>query len=91
MLTALPRYSDAYHTCYVLSGLSSVQHKWTLAEARPEGLPGVGADAWIAAPYLRGPRLFDEADRVLTTHPVYAIPQHKVDAIRGYFASKVGF
>ncbi|KAF4125543.1 protein farnesyltransferase subunit beta [Geosmithia morbida] len=85
------KYSDAYHTCYVLSGLSSVQHKWMLAKARPEELAGLGSDEWVATPYLKGPRLFDEEDRVLTTHPVYAIPQHKVVEMMGYFTSKVGF
>lgn len=86
----LRRYSDAYHTCYVLSGLSSVQHRWTLASARPEGTP-MGLDTWIAMPDMEGPRIFDEEDRVLTTHPVYVIPQHKVEQIMGHFASKAGF
>ncbi|KUI53568.1 Protein farnesyltransferase subunit beta [Cytospora mali] len=29
------RPSDAYHTCYVLSGLSSAQHKWELVSNSP--------------------------------------------------------
>ncbi|KAJ4422219.1 CAAX farnesyltransferase (FTase) subunit beta [Gnomoniopsis sp. IMI 355080] len=31
------RNSDAYHSCYVLSGLSSAQHKWELATSGPAG------------------------------------------------------
>lgn len=84
------RYSDAYHTCYVLSGLSSAQHKWTLRGARPAGSTG-GADEWEAMPYLEDEQIFNEDDRVGTTHPVYVIPQHKVEAAWEYYASKPGF
>ncbi|KFH41232.1 Protein farnesyltransferase subunit beta-like protein [Hapsidospora chrysogenum ATCC 11550] len=84
------KYSDAYHTCYVLAGLSSAQHKWTLASARPEAQV-LGTDQWVATPYMRGEQIFDESDRVCTTHPVYVIPQHKVESILDYFASKAGF
>lgn len=32
------RPSDAYHSCYVLSGLSSAQYQWTLVTEKQEGL-----------------------------------------------------
>lgn len=84
------RYSDAYHTLYVLSGLSSAQHKWDLTAARaPEA--GMEGDSWVATPFMEGEQIFDEQDRVATLHPVYVIPQHKVEEIQRYFSEKQGF
>lgn len=84
------RYSDAYHTCYVLSGLSSAQHKWDLVAARTHEAI-VAGDSWSVSPYMEGEQIFDEEDRVATVHPVYVIPKHKVEEIQNYFASKEGF
>ncbi|KAJ4018156.1 CAAX farnesyltransferase (FTase) subunit beta [Fusarium irregulare] len=86
----LIRYSDAYHTCYVLSGLSSAQHRWTLGAARPHEAD-VKGDSWSVTPYMEGEQIFDEEDRVATVHPVYVIPQHKVEDMQNYFSSKHGF
>ncbi|CAG9943834.1 unnamed protein product [Clonostachys rosea f. rosea IK726] len=84
-------YSDAYHTCYVLSGLSSVQHKWTLNAARTD--PSVErTDKWSVGPFKEGgQQIFDEEDRVRTTHPVFVIPQQKAEDMLNYFAAKTGF
>ncbi|KAI1039378.1 hypothetical protein LB505_002748 [Fusarium chuoi] len=84
------KYSDAYHTCYVLSGLSAAQHKWNLDVARPHEADVTG-DSWSVTPYMDGEQIFDEEDRVATVHPVYVIPQHKVEAMQSYFSSKHGF
>ncbi|CEI60981.1 unnamed protein product [Fusarium venenatum] len=84
------KYSDAYHTCYVLSGLSSAQHRWTLDAARPHEAD-VKGDSWSVTPYMEGEQIFDEEDRVATVHPVYVIPQHKVEGMQNYFSSKHGF
>ncbi|KAI8682863.1 Protein farnesyltransferase subunit beta [Fusarium sp. Ph1] len=84
------KYSDAYHTCYVLSGLSSAQHKWDLVAARTHEAI-VAGDSWSVSPYMEGEQVFDEEDRVATVHPVYVIPKHKVEEIQNYFASKHGF
>ncbi|KAF7547767.1 hypothetical protein G7Z17_g7511 [Cylindrodendrum hubeiense] len=84
------KYSDAYHTCYVLSGLSAAQHKWDLVTPRAhESI--VAGDVWTVSPYMEGEQIFDEEDRVCTVHPVYVIPQHKVEEIQSYFATKSGF
>jgi hypothetical protein len=89
-LTYQRRFSDAYHTCYVLSGLSSAQHKWTLASIRAgEGLSET--DKWAASSYHEGVQIFDEEDRVGPVHPVYVIPQNKVEAAQLYFRGKAGF
>ncbi|EGU80540.1 hypothetical protein FOXB_09000 [Fusarium oxysporum f. sp. conglutinans Fo5176] len=84
------KYSDAYHTCYVLSGLSAAQHKWNLDVARPHEADVTG-DSWSVTPYMDGEQIFDEEDRVATVHPVYVIPQHKVEDMQSYFSSKHGF
>lgn len=84
------KFSDAYHSCYVLSGLSSAQHKWNLVSIRAaEGI--VEVDGWAASPFSEGQQIFDEEDRVRPNHPVYVIPQDKVEAARRYFTAKPGF
>ncbi|KAM0260608.1 hypothetical protein ACHAQJ_002670 [Trichoderma viride] len=84
------KYSDAYHTCYVLSGLSSAQNKWRLVASRADETL-LGDDRWEVLPHTSGEQIFDEEDRIGSIHPVYTIPQHKVDEIRGYFLLKEGF
>lgn len=110
--------SDAYHSCYVLSGLSAAQHQWELDDEPrppPEESPAETKDArtttdsaessrtpsdqdidpeahleavWAVLPHLDGPRVFDNDDRVRPIHPIYAIPQASVRAIRAYFGEK---
>jgi protein farnesyltransferase subunit beta len=125
--------SDAYHSCYVLSGLSSAQHQWELDDepapepapeepkgtqeeqaegGQPEGarnkpeteatsssspppppLPSLAGEeaVWAVLPYLDGLQIFDNADRVRPVHPVYAIPQQCVRAMREHFRGRQGF
>ncbi|PKS11495.1 hypothetical protein jhhlp_003259 [Lomentospora prolificans] len=85
--------SDSYHTYYVLAGLSSAQHNWELKE-EPSVLDNVAScssSEWVVSPYLTDEQIFDERDRVLAIHPIYTIPQQKVNAIVEYFANKPGF
>ncbi|POR34414.1 Protein farnesyltransferase subunit beta [Tolypocladium paradoxum] len=84
------KYSDAYHTCYVLSGLSTAQHDCRLVSARADETMMDG-DVWTVSPLVQDDQIFDEEDRVGTMHPAYAIPQHKVGDCQKYFASKQGF
>ncbi|SPO04965.1 related to RAM1 - protein farnesyltransferase, beta subunit [Cephalotrichum gorgonifer] len=83
--------SDAYHTCYVLSGLSSAQHRWTLDLEDPQTQVPGGLLKWNVSPCTEGEQVFGEGDRVLPVHPIYVIPQGKVDAITEYFGKKSGF
>ncbi|KJR89867.1 protein farnesyltransferase subunit beta [Sporothrix schenckii 1099-18] len=99
------RMSDPYHTCYVLSGLSSAQHKWELVDkpaTETDVEAGVDAGAnnysepvWKASPFPfsdeGGMQVFDEEDRVCTVHPIYTISAERVDQIQAYFRAKVGF
>jgi len=74
----------------VLSGLSSAQHKWTFVSARADAAV-LDGDVWSVSPHVKGEQIFDEEDRVRTTHPVFVIPQHKAESCQKYFASKQGF
>ncbi|KAJ9151414.1 Protein farnesyltransferase subunit beta [Pleurostoma richardsiae] len=90
------RPSDAYHTCYVLSGLSSAQHKWTLeppVSADSEGATLVDPvlPQWKVSAYTEEVQIFDEQDRVNPVHPVYTIPERCVTEMKSYFAAKQGF
>lgn len=98
--------SDAYHSCYVLSGLSSAQHKWELVENQEIAASAAAADAdadeganlaagslgsWSVSPYLDEVQVFNEQDRIVPLHPVYAIPAECVADIKTYFDTKQGF
>ncbi|KAH8666686.1 terpenoid cyclases/protein prenyltransferase alpha-alpha toroid [Xylariales sp. PMI_506] len=82
------RRSDGYHTCYVLSGLSSAQY---IASAilSPEGQE-VANVTWSVLPHP-DEQIFDEQDLLQPTDPVFAIPQQKREDITTYFSSKHGF
>lgn len=89
----------------MLSGLSCAQHKWELAATVPEGVgatpttAAVGEEAnveepaasWTVSPYLDEVQVFDEQDRIVPLHPVYAIPSECVSDIKAYFDAKQGF
>jgi hypothetical protein len=88
--------SDAYHTCYVLAGLSSAQHKWHFnTPSTKEG--NFTADIlssayqWTSEPIIEKSQIFDDKDRVGTLHPVFVIPEGVAEETRAYFASKGGF
>lgn len=86
MLKPYPRRSDAYHTCYVLSGLSSAQHIFSADTSQDEQ---VANTEWTVLPHID--RVFDHADLVEATDPVYAIPQKSRKEMMDYFLSKPGF
>ncbi len=86
------RMSDAYHSCYVLSGLSSAQHLWELAVSSEDKLAAAPADpVWTVLPHVDDVQVFDQKDLVRPIHPVYAIPQKSQQAMRSYFLTKEGF
>ncbi|KAH7635185.1 terpenoid cyclases/protein prenyltransferase alpha-alpha toroid [Sordaria sp. MPI-SDFR-AT-0083] len=95
------KMSDAYHTNYVLSGLSSAQHQWDLDSdplPLPEGettptMAALGADSiWNVFPFIDdNDQVYEDSDRVRPIHPAYAIPQKNVAGIRAYFQGRSGF
>lgn len=81
--------SDAYHTCYVLTGLSSAQHVTRLLASDGEGI--MTHSKYDVSPHLGSPQIYGEEDRVNATDPVYFIPEGKRKDIMSYFLSKPGF
>lgn len=47
--------------------------------------------SWSVSPYLDEVQVFDEQDRIVPLHPVYAIPAECVADIKTYFDTKQGF
>jgi protein farnesyltransferase subunit beta len=86
--------SDSYHTCYVLAGLSSAQHKWHF-NATPttnETLGNLSSPyQWTSEPFHDETKIYDEEDRVRTCHPVFVVPEGVAETTRSYFAAKGGF
>lgn len=73
----------------MLSGLSSAQYNARLVASDDET---VTANAhWTLSPRVNGIQVFDEADRINPTDPVYAIPQSSREDIVAYFTAKQGF
>ncbi|RDL39597.1 uncharacterized protein BP5553_03937 [Venustampulla echinocandica] len=86
--------SDSYHTCYVLAGLSSAQHKWHFnATGNPmeAGLTRSSAYQWTSEKVVEDSQIYDEEDRVRTLHPVFVIPEGAAEEARAHFSSKEAF
>ncbi len=86
--------SDSYHTCYVLAGLSSEQHKWhfnTFATKTATSGMLTSAYQWSSEPIVEASQIFDEEDRIETWHPIFVIPEGAAERAKEYFASKGGF
>lgn len=99
-LTRLSRYPDAYHSCYVLAGLSSTQH-YNYSTGDPDD-PGTfdsldSALRWsssaISSEYERGhgEKLVDAAGKLEALHPIFVIPWAAVDRCSTWFGQKTGF
>ncbi|KAH6678798.1 prenyltransferase and squalene oxidase [Plectosphaerella plurivora] len=84
------RPSDAYHSCYVLSGLTSAQHKWELKYV-DENDTILADPVWKVSPRTGEEEIFEEEDRISTMHPAYTIPEQKAYDTKAYYASKPGF
>ncbi|KAG9228979.1 CaaX farnesyltransferas-like protein beta subunit Ram1 [Amylocarpus encephaloides] len=86
--------SDSYHTCYVLAGLSSAQHKWRFdASASRSERAGTRGSAyqWTSEILADESRVYEEEDRVQTLHPIFVIPEGVAEKTRAYFMAKGGF
>ena len=77
--------------------MSAAQNKWELVpprdqptEEEKEVMEGTTLE-WMVSPYVDEAPIFHNGDRVRTIHPVYAIPEEQVKAIKAYFTSKPGF
>ncbi|RYP92866.1 hypothetical protein DL770_001037 [Monosporascus sp. CRB-9-2] len=81
--------SDAYHTCYVLSGLSSAQYNARLAASDDATM--TTSTHWDVSPLVNDIQVFDEDDRINPIDPVYAVPQSRREDIMAFFTAKQGF
>jgi protein farnesyltransferase subunit beta len=86
------RYPDAYHTCYVLAGLSSLQHKYTCKEMPHDSPAAFPAPfLWIdAAEKNQAAHLanYDEQSYVERLHPVFAIPWGRAEEVLEWLRSE---
>ncbi|KAI6245499.1 Protein farnesyltransferase subunit beta [Erysiphe necator] len=86
--------SDTYHTCYVLAGLSSAQNKWYFNNTPTcnvvNGLLN-SAFYWSSEADNCDNHLFNEADRLISLHPIFVIPNDAVQKIHSHFISKFSF
>ena len=92
------RFPDAYHSCYILAGLSSTQyfHDYAVTDGTGEGGTLSSAMHWISSPRpviadRGGEDLIDEEDKVAAVHPIYVIPWSAVDRCHTYFSQKQSF
>jgi protein farnesyltransferase subunit beta len=46
---------------------------------------------WTSKHHLDGIQIYDEVDRVETSHPVFVIPEGVAERTKDYFAAKGGF
>lgn len=81
--------SDAYHTCYVLSGLSSAQHITRILSSDGDGR--MAPWTYEVLPHIDEAQVYNEEDRVSPTDPVYVIPGERRKDIMSYFSSRPGF
>lgn len=83
------RQPDAYHTNYVLAGLSSAQHKWNFNQlAFSQSQINLGSPFYWTSEKHRENQIFDEDDRVNAVHPVFVVPKDKAEAMRTYFQGR---
>lgn len=88
---------DSYHTCYVLAGLSSAQHKWHFRSPATETATGAASGVslsalqWTSERIVGASQIYDDEDRVATLHPVFAIPDGVAERTMAYYACKGRF
>ena len=97
-LHCLCRNADAYHSCYVLAGLSAVQYSSYYDKHYKEGTyPMDYAMRWALAPKVSEfEHRPDESsligsNTVAPIHPVYVIPYENVNQTHSWFRAKQGF
>jgi protein farnesyltransferase subunit beta len=93
------RRPDAYHSCYVLAGLSSAQysnhyHQPAAPFPAPSTLPAYLWTKPTLAHASAGPEekaaIFNHDDCVGEVHPIFVIPWKLAESTRTFFESKVG-
>ena len=96
--TRLDRYPDAYHSCYVLAGLSSTQYyNYFTGDSSDAGtVDSLGsALRWASSAIFSNKSgnegLDDAEDRLEPLHPIFVIPWAAVEGCSKLFREKTGF
>ena len=95
-LTPDSRYPDAYHSCYVLAGLSSTQYHNYFTGVHGDARTVDSALQWASSAVSFGEesgkeRLVDAEDQIEALHPIFVIPWAAVDQCSQFFVQKRGF
>jgi len=93
------RRPDAYHSCYTLAGLSSVQHihYYNDVSHAGEAYPLDSAPRWVSGEQVaqdvqtEREEVYDPEDKLMPMHPIYVIPWAAVERTHARFAAKIGF
>lgn len=93
-----PRRPDAYHSCYVLAGLSCAQHHYQYLDGEINRVAALSdAFRWVtptpvsATEISSGAATFDEADRVSPIHPIFVLPLGSAEKARVHFEAHPSF
>lgn len=98
-LTLHSRYPDAYHSCYVLAGLSSTKY-YNYFTGDSSGARTVGsldsALQWASSAISPEDESGNEAlvgaeNKVEPLHPIFVIPWAAVEGCSQFFSQKTGF
>lgn len=96
MLILSDRHPDSYHSCYTLTGLSTIQHYHYYTEQQQliggsfgssfswESVPAkvvIDADDGVGG-QIHGRDIISKCDRLVAFHPLYTIPHKNAEALR---------
>ncbi|KAL4952057.1 terpenoid cyclases/protein prenyltransferase alpha-alpha toroid [Aspergillus filifer] len=89
------KHPDAYHTCYTLTGLSSVQHDhYHTNSSATSDKQFASAFSWKSRPaqesedHVSDVNVFDQNDRLTAFHPLYLIPHKAAESMRVWCEQK---
>ncbi|KAJ6032709.1 hypothetical protein N7540_003441 [Penicillium herquei] len=76
------KHADSYHTCYVLAGLSAMQHyHYRTDSSATTSEHFASAFSWRSTPIREG-NVYEKSDRLEPLHPLYGIPYPRADEMR---------
>jgi protein farnesyltransferase subunit beta len=88
-LTVTLRHADAYHTCYVLTGLSATQHHHYRTDSSPCANKNFSsAFSWQSKPTGAEENVFEKSDRLTAFHPIYVIPHQAAEKMRLWYEAE---
>ncbi|CAI7564678.1 unnamed protein product [Penicillium manginii] len=83
------KHADAYHTCYVLTGLSATQHHHYRTDSSPCANKNFSsAFSWQSKPTGAEENVFEKSDRLTAFHPIYVIPHQAAEKMRLWYEAE---